>query len=129
MTTELSILFFATILGLAQLLLATHFATLQRGLKWNMSNRDVKLPELTGAALRTDRAFKNFLETFPFFAVAILLVHLSGRTSTMSALGAQIYFAARVIYVPVYGFGIPGVRSAIWGISMIGLLLVFAALL
>lgn len=61
------------ILGLTHVLGAATLATYQRGLKWNASNRDGEAKPLSGAAARATRASLNFLETFPFFAAAIML--------------------------------------------------------
>jgi uncharacterized MAPEG superfamily protein len=98
-------------------------------LKWNLSPRDEKTPELTGVGGRLSRAFKNFMETFPFFIAAILVVHIANRLGPISTLGAEIYLAARVLYVPVYAAGIPGLRTLIWLGSMVGIAMVlFAAL-
>ena len=75
------------------------------------------------------RAFGNFKETFVFFAVAVLAVTLLGKANANSALGAQIYFWARLVYVPVYAAGIPVVRTLIWGASIAGLVMVLLAAL
>jgi uncharacterized MAPEG superfamily protein len=63
----------AIILGIVQLLAATMASTQQRGFKWNLSSRDVVVPPITGKTARLDRAFKNFLETFPFFVASVLI--------------------------------------------------------
>jgi hypothetical protein len=41
-----------------------------------------------GVAGRLERALRNFLETFPLFATAVLLVQITGRNGRMSAIGA-----------------------------------------
>ena len=120
-TTELKMLLLASILGLAQLILATHAATKARGVNWNMSARDKTPPPLEGVAARLDRAFKNFQETFPFFIGAVVVVQMLSKNSSMTILGAQLYLYARVVYVPVYAFGIPVVRTLIWLVSMVGI--------
>jgi len=43
----------------------------------------------------------------------------------MSALGAQVYLYARLLYVPLYAFGIVGLRTVVWVASFVGLFLVF----
>jgi len=111
-------------LGIVYLLAAAQGATSQRGLRWNFGNRDVKMPELTGVALRLSNAFRNYMETFPFFAAGVLLVHVTDSYSPLTAIGAQLYFWARVIYLPVYGIGIPYLRTAIWTASIVGIILV-----
>ena len=128
LSTELKMLFYSAILGIIQLLIAASLATSQRGVKWNLSPRDEKQPELTGVAGRMDRAFKNFMETFPFFIAAILIVQITQMQSSASTYGAMIYFWARLIYVPLYAAGIPVVRTLVWSLAFIGIIMVMTAL-
>src|SRR6266576_1718924 len=81
MQTELTMLGWSIALGLAGVLLAAGMTTGQRGLRWNVSNRDGTAPPITGAAARATRASSNFLETFVFFAAAALAVALTNRGS------------------------------------------------
>ncbi len=128
MAIELQMLAWAIALGIVQLLLGAALSSQQRGLGWNVSARDGESKPLTGVAARMDRALKNFLETFGFFAAAVLAVVVAQRTSANTALGAQLYFWARVAYVPVYAAGIPYVRTLIWAVSLVGLVKVLFAL-
>lgn len=128
MTIELQMLAWAIGLGLVHIGVAGGFATHQRGLRWNAGNRDAEAPPLRGAAIRTAAASRNFLETFPFFAAAVLAVVLAGRADASTALGAQIYLWARVVYLPVYAIGIPYLRTAVWAASLWGLLQVIKGL-
>jgi uncharacterized MAPEG superfamily protein len=128
MPIELKYLGCAIALGLIYVLLAAALGTAQRGLVWNASNRDGEPKPLTGAAARAWRANRNFLETFPFFAAAILGVVLAKTNSPHTALGAQIYLWARLIYLPVYVIGIPYLRTLVWAVSVWGLLQVLWAL-
>lgn len=128
MSVELQMLAWACLLGLVQIMLAATAATMRRGLKWNAGARDEAPPPLSAVAGRLDRASRNFLETFPFFVVAVLAVELTHRSSAHTALGAQIYFWARVAYVPLYAAGIAYVRTLAWAAAMVGLLWVLLAL-
>ncbi len=128
MGVELQMLLWAIVLGLVQLMLGAALSTQQRGLAWNASARDGEPKPLTGVAARMDRALRNFLETFGFFAAAVLAVVVAQRTSAHTALGAQLYLWARVAYVPVYAAGIPYLRTLIWAVSLAGLLMVLLAL-
>jgi uncharacterized MAPEG superfamily protein len=47
----------------------------------------------------------------------------------MTALGAQLYFWARLLYVPVYAAGIAYLRTLIWLTSLAGIVILLAALL
>lgn len=128
MTIEIQMLAWAIALGLAHVLVGAALMTQQRGLKWNTGARDGEARALTGVAARMDRGLRNFLETFPFFAAAVLAVVLTERSSADTALGAQIYFWARLAYVPLYALGIPYLRTLVWAISLYGLLQVLLAL-
>lgn len=128
MTIELKMLAWSIVLGIVQILLAGGLATQQRGLKWNAGNRDGDSPPITGVAARAGRASQNFLETFALFAAAALAVVLTHRNTEHTALGAQLYFWARVAYWPIYAIGIPYLRTAVWIVSFWGFLQVLEAL-
>jgi uncharacterized MAPEG superfamily protein len=127
MTGELNMLGWSVCLGLVYVGIAATLATQQRGMKWNAGNRDGEPKTLTGAAARAGRASLNFLETFPFFAAAVLALAIKGVSSTNTVLGAELYFWARVVYLPVYIIGIPYFRTLVWLVSLAGILLLIAA--
>ena len=128
MAMELKMLLWSVVLGLVQIALAATLSTGQRGLGWNAGPRDEVAAPLTGAAGRLDRAARNFLETFPFFAAAVLMLTLLHRETSQTALGAQLYFWARVLYIPAYAAGISYLRTAIWAASVVGLVMVLMPL-
>ena len=41
---------------------------------------------------------------------------------------ARIFFWARVVYIPIYMVGVPVARTGVWAISVIGMGLIFAAI-
>ncbi len=125
MPTEMRMLLFSSILGLCQILLQAATSTGQRGLKWNASARDGEAKPLTGYAARLDRALNNFKETFPLFIAAVLMASSLQTYDSLTAIGSQIYFWGRVVYLPLYAFAIPYVRSLVWSISVFGILLIF----
>ncbi len=128
MTVELKMLAWSICLGLVSVLVAASFGTAQRTLGWNLSNRDQEMKPLSGAAARAQRANRNLLETFPFFAAAVLAVVLVKANSSSTALGAQLYFWGRLAYLPIYIIGLPYVRTLVWGVAFAGLLMVLGAL-
>ena len=128
MGIELQMLAWAVVLGVVHVLVGATLMTQQRGLRWNASARDGVAAPLTGVAARVDRALRNFLETFPFFAAAVLAVVATQRTSAETALAAQLYFWARLAYVPIYAAGIPYLRTAVWAVGLWGIVQLLAAL-
>lgn len=127
MAFELQMLAAAVIIGIIHLLWAAAAAQPQRGLKWNTGPRDEPVV-LTGVAGRLERAFANFRETFPFFAVLVIVDYLGGRLGDLTSYGAVAYVVARAVYIPLYAFGVPYVRSLAWVASMVGILMLLAAL-
>jgi uncharacterized MAPEG superfamily protein len=128
MTLELKMLVFSTVLGLLQIVLASHAASLQRGYVWTASSRDGAVPELTGAAGRLARALQNFVETFPLFAAGVLTAHLAGTHSWMTEWGVELYFWGRVTYLALYVAGVFLLRSLVWNVAVLGIILVLLSL-
>jgi uncharacterized MAPEG superfamily protein len=125
---ETTMLLWSVVLGLVQLIIASMAMNKDVGLPYNLSSRDVPPVSPIGTmAGRLVRGFNNFRETFGFFAVAVLLVAILNRHDHTSALGAQLYFWARLVYVPVYALGIIVVRTIVWAISIVGLVMVLLA--
>jgi uncharacterized MAPEG superfamily protein len=126
MSVEMQILFCAVALGIVQLVLSVLFSVSGRGLLWGIGPRDQVRPALAKIGGRIERAWDNFRETFPLFAVAVLIGQALGLHTAMSVLGAQIYIWARLLYVPAYVIAIPGTRTLTWAASFAGILLVLS---
>jgi uncharacterized MAPEG superfamily protein len=129
MTMELTMAAWTLVLAFAQIMLFDIVRTRQYGSKWNVGARDGEMPPLSAMAGRLGRAQANLFETLPLFLGAVLIGHLAGRHTPMTALGAQIYFWSRLVYVPLYAFGTPVVRSLTWIVSIVGLGMVAAPIL
>lgn len=128
MPIELKLLVWSVLLTLVQCIVAVMGGTLQVGLPKLIANRE-RMPELDGWAGRAQRAHRNILESLVLFASLVLVAHVTGKSNAMTALGAQMFFWARLVYAPVYIAGIAWVRTAAWGVSIAGLLLILLQLL
>ena len=104
MTIELTYLAATLILALVQIMLPAAGRTAKYGLKWNAGPRDADVPPPGRITGRLERAQANLYETLPLFIGAVL------------------------IYIPLYAFGVPFVRSLVWLVSLIGLIMILAAL-
>jgi len=129
MSIELQMLVWSMVLGIVYILVAATASAMRRGGRWAAGSRDEPGAPLTGVAGRLDRARGNFLETFPFFAAAVLAVAALNRYRDMTALGAQLYFWGRLIYLPLYASGIYLVRSIAWFVATAGIAMLLVALL
>ena len=128
MTTALTLVVWSLILAFVQIILFDVVRTSQYGLKWNTGPRDETVPEISPMGGRLKRAQDNLFETLPLFIAAVLVAHISGRETEMVTRGAEIWFAARVVYVPLYAFGVRQIRSLVWLVSIAGLGMVIAPL-
>ena len=129
MTIELRLLAWTLVLALVQIFLPAHFRNNETGRAYNAGPRDEPGPPVGRMTGRLQRAQRNLYETLPLFGLAILAAHVAGRDGGLTLWGAWLYFLARVIYVPLYAYGISYVRSAVWLVSLLGLLLVLLAVL
>lgn len=101
---------------------------LKEGLVWAASARDT--PGTPTVAIgRAERAYKNMQETLPVFLALAVLNMLPEAGVAQSALtGATIYCLCRAVYLPLYLAGVPWLRTGVFVLSLIGLLMMLAAL-
>jgi uncharacterized MAPEG superfamily protein len=125
MTLELWMLLLSGVVGIVHLSAASFAFKAQVGNRYSMGPRDEYLRRI-GVAGRLDRAQKNFLETFSIFSVCVLLVHLTAVYGSLSYWGSILYLVGRVLYLPLYAFGVPWFRSLSWNLATLGLVLVGA---
>ncbi len=128
MSPDLKLLVWSTALTLVQSVIAVLGAMIQVGLPALAGNRE-NLPAIEGWAGRAQRAHRNMLENFVLFAALVLVAQVAGKANAMTALGAHLFFWARLVYAPVYLIGIPWVRTGVWGLSVVGLVTIFLQLL
>jgi len=116
-------LIWSAILVVVQMLIATFGALLQVGLPRLVGNRE-RMPALTGWAGRAERAYRNMLESLPIFAVLVLIIEITNHNDWLSGLGAEMFFGGRLAYAIVYVAGVPWLRTAVWTVSVAGLVLI-----
>ncbi len=127
MPIELKLLVWSAALAFVQCLLAVTGALLQVGLPTLAGNRE-DMPAVTGWGGRAERAHRNMLQSLVLFAALVLVAQAAGKLDATTALGAQLFFWARLAYAAVYVVGLPWVRTAVWAVSIVGLLLIFLQL-
>ena len=90
-------------------------------------NRD-DAPTDSGWVGRALRAHKNMLESLPIFAALVLVAQVTNQTSHLTALGAELFFWARLAYAVIYIAGVPYVRTAAWFVGVVGMGMIFVHL-
>jgi uncharacterized MAPEG superfamily protein len=98
------------------------------GLATMAGNRD-NLPAVEGWIGRAIRAHRNMLENLAPFAVLVVVAHLTAKTDGTTALGAQLFFWARVAHAGLYIGGLPWVRTAAFAASLVGMVLILSRLI
>jgi uncharacterized MAPEG superfamily protein len=127
MTPDLTLLVWAVVLTFVEMLVAVLGANAQLGLSTMAGNRDTAI-DLTGWAGRAQRAHRNMLESLPLFIALVLVAHVANRANAMTLLGAHLFFWGRLAHWLTYLAGIPWLRSGVWLVSVIGLILIFRQL-
>jgi uncharacterized MAPEG superfamily protein len=89
-----------------------------------LANSRDGLPAPSGFHARMLRVVDNHREGLTLFAPVVLLAALADVSTANTALGAQIFFGARVAHAVVYILGLPFIRPLIWAAGIAGLVLI-----
>ena len=128
MTTELWMLVWSALLCLViPLIYVGGLTQVTGGLAWGLGNRDTPLESPLWVA-RAKRAHSNLVENLAPFAILVLTAHVAGEANATTALGATIFFWARVAHFLVYAAGIPYVRTLAFGVGVIGEIMILTQL-
>ena len=127
-STEIAVLGWSVILLIVHIAAQTVALARDTGAAYALSSRDEPrdVSPLTG---RLTRGLRNFIETYPAFIGLALALAVTGKHGGLGATGALVWFWARVVYVPVFAAGIAGLRTGVWTVSMIGLVLMLIQLM
>lgn len=128
MSSELTILGLYGLLIILLILIETFAAVLNLGLPYMSSPRDERRDK-SGLAGRAERGVINCTIGMALFAPAILALAVKDAFTATTLMLAQIYLAARVVYVVVYLAGIPLIRTLSFVVALtVNVLLYYLAL-
>lgn len=124
MSLEMTLLVWSAVLVAGYVLVQSGFYRLDFGILHAGGARDNdRAPSVMNG--RAERALRNLLETYGVFIALAVATELTGRSESLTQWGAMIWFGARCLYLPAYLINIPFLRSAIWVVSAIGLIVMF----
>jgi uncharacterized MAPEG superfamily protein len=129
MTTDLWMLVWTALLALG--LPFIYLAGLTQapgGAAWSLGNRAEPLAGIREWAARAQRAHLNLLQNLAPFAILVLVAQVSGKANATTALGATIFFWARVAHAAVYIAGIKYLRTLVFAFATFGAVLILAQL-
>lgn len=93
-----------------------------------LGNRDHMRP-LTLTGQRATRALANLQEALPVFLGLALMGMIVAPDAAQAKTGAFVFLVARVLYAAVYIAGIPVMRSLLWTVGWVGLVMMLLPLL
>ncbi len=123
MSVELTMLVYSAALFFVIILLQAGLAIAQNGLMAQAGSRD-NLPEPSVLRKRLLRLSANMQENLVLFAIAVLVANAVGVSNETTALGASIFFYARVAHAVVYAFGWPMIRPVFYFVSLYGIVVI-----
>jgi uncharacterized MAPEG superfamily protein len=81
--------------------------------------------DLVGQSVRAYGAHLNGLETFPWFASAVIVAHMVSGPSRIADVLAIVYILVRIGHMLAYMAGRQPVRSALFGVGQLIALAIF----
>jgi uncharacterized MAPEG superfamily protein len=100
MTVAFWCVFIACLLPIVMTWVCGYFRAKQFGKVDNKHPR-LQYAQLEGSGARAYAAQQNAWEALPVFAAAVIIAHLAGVDPAKSALAAQVFIVARVLY-PIF---------------------------
>lgn len=118
----------AALVLLVHIFLAAGVRMATFGPTWAGSARDSTPGTVSLKGERCDRARRNMLETFPIFSALAICVVVTGVSNETTVLGSVVYVVGRIAYLPAYVFHVPYVRSIVFAVATLGIILTGAPL-
>ena len=130
-STEIWVLGWSVVLLIVHILVQATALDLQGdlGFKYLLGPRDEQRVPKSIVAGRLLRSLRNMLETYPAFVALALALAVTGKTGGLGAIGAVSWLLARVVYALLYVAGVPVLRTIVWFVSIIALLLMVVRLM
>ncbi len=130
-STEIWVLGWSVVLLIAHILVQALSLDLAGDLsaKYLLGPRDENRVSKSVVAGRLLRSLRNMLETYPAFIALALALAVTGKTGDLGAVGAVTWLLARVAYAILYVAGVPVLRTIVWFVSIIGLVLMVVRLM
>lgn len=123
--SELACLELSVVLWLAHVACQVGAGTREVTARYLVSSRDKPAIASGVMAGRATRALANYVENLvPFAALLLALI----ATQRSSGIWPTVWIVARIVYLPLYLFGVVYVRSIAWGVALVAMLAMLARL-
>lgn len=124
MTFDLAVLVWSTGLFALYVGVQSTLYRVEHGVRFALTARDDE-PDGNKWNQRANKALRNLIETYPVFVVLAVANLLQPAPDPVVSWAGLVYILARIVYLPLYIFGVVGVRSLVWTVSAIALIVMF----
>ena len=128
LTVELRLLVYSVALLIACVAIQASAGLFAQGLPAMAGSRD-NLPAPKTFQARTKRLVDNHREGLAMFAPLVLVAALMNLSNEWTVLAARLFFYSRLAHAIVYLLGVAWIRAGLWGIGMVGTLMMLLSLL
>ncbi len=122
MSIELWALLGCVLVMLVSIAAQAIYLDVKAGVAHGLSNRDSPPTGFGDVGGRLDRNVRNQVEGLVMFIPLVLISAAGGISNPWTQRAALVYVATRLIYFLVYAAGVTIVRSAVWIIGLVALL-------
>ena len=123
MTVELQALFWTAVVLFFSVGFQGMLTPLNQGFGWGLGARD-ETRDFSVLQGRMRRVIANHIEGIMIFVPLIVVAHLAGVSTGMTQTGAVLFVLSRIAYTVVYALGLPYVRTVIWTVGTVGLIMI-----
>jgi len=92
------------------------------GIRWIFYNRDTDLKGVAPWGGRAVRAHANLADNLAIYAAVIGIAHVTGATDATTLVAGTVLLAARLLHAMVYIAGIPYLRTAVFSVAQLAML-------
>ena len=129
LSTEIRLLVYSVLVCIVMWLPYVLVAIGQFGLTRMVSYPSCNYDELPQWAQRLHRAHMNLIENLVPFAALVIVAQMVGAMNEMTALGARLFFWARLVQIAGHTAGIPWVRTLSFFVGWAGNLIILVRIL
>ena len=97
-------------------------ASVPGGVRWIFYNRDTVLEGVAPWGGRAVRAHANMADNLAIYAAVISLAYATGAANATTALAGTVLLTARFFHAAVYIAGIPYLRTAVFAVAQLSML-------
>jgi len=123
MPIELQAVFAVAIVFFLSLAIQASVAIANNGMAWGLGPRDQARPPSVMQG-RMSRIVNNHVEGMLLFVPLVMIAQLTSISTPLTVWGAILFAAARAVFVVVYLLGIPMVRTLVWAVGTVGVVMI-----